>query len=520
MTSPSILNGWLICASLLFMMVHGKAQTFDPNAVDGQIHIKLSGNPPVNLDGYTGGNLTVDLLFAASGLDSIYRPFPLPNTALDSVYRVVFPNAAQVDVLISALEALPYVEYAEKNPMAFTFNTPNDLQSGQWSLYRIQAPEAWSISTGSANVVVAVVDDAVAIDHQDLNASIYVNTAEQNGIPFLDDDVNGRADDINGYDVANNDANPRPPSNASGNNDGFTHGTHVAGIVGAATNNGIGMASIGYGIKILPVKIGRDSDAALTAGLDGVFYAMRSGADVINMSWGLANDVATFKTIIQQAAASDIVLVAAAGNNGDQTLHYPAAYPEVISVGATDQNDAKASFSNFGSTVTLMAPGVGVYSTLPENNSTYGNYSGTSMAAPMVAGLAGLVKSHFPNMSAVQIRQRIIQGCEDISQQNPGLNGQIGAGRINAFRTLGNVSIAEVTANEITVWPNPCSDKLYLSKPSSLHIQNLQLMDMAGRVVIRSSRTEALDISSLSAGIYVISINTDSKQITSKLVVK
>lgn len=504
----------------LFFSFHVEAQTIDPNAVDGQIHIKLSGASPINLDGYTGGNLTVDLLFTASGLDSIYRPFPLPGTALDSVYRVVFPNAAQVDVLISTLGALPYVEYAEKNPLAFTFNTPNDLQSGQWSLYKVQAEEAWNISTGSGNVLVAVVDDAVAIDHVDLAASIYVNAAEQGGLPLLDDDVNGRADDINGYDVANNDANPRPPASASGNNDGFTHGTHVAGIVGAATNNGVGMASIGYGIKILPVKIGRDSDAALTGGLDGVFYAMRSGADVINMSWGLASDAATFRTIIQQAAAADIVLVAAAGNNGDQTMHYPAVYPEVISVGATDQNDAKASFSNYGSTVDLMAPGVGVYSTLPENNNTYGNYSGTSMASPMVAGLAGLVKSHFPSMSAAQIRQRLIQGCEDISTQNPGLNGQIGAGRINAFRTLGNVSIAEVTANEISVWPNPCSETLYLKKPAQLDVQQVIIVDMSGREVLRSVWSEALDITSLSTGVYSLKMMTDSGMMTTKLAVR
>lgn len=502
--------------SAVFSVAH--SQTIDPNAVDGQIHVKLSGNPGVILDGYTGGNLTLDLVFTASGLDSIYRPFPMHGTALDSVYRVVFPNAAQVNSLITALEVLPFVEYAEKNPIAFMFHSPNDLQAGQWSLAKIQAELAWDFSTGSSNVVVAVVDNAIAIDHVDLAGNIYTNTAEANGLPFVDDDLNGRADDVNGFDVVDNDANPRPPANATGNNAGFTHGTHVAGIAGAVTNNGTGMASIGYSVKILPVKIAGNANGQLTGGLDGVFYATRSGADVISMSWGIMNDVATFKTIIQQAATAGIVLVAAAGNDGGQNLHYPAAYPEVISVGATDQNDVKASFSNFGSTVDVMAPGVDIYSTLPEGNSTYGNYSGTSMATPMVAGLAALIKSHFPSMSASQIRQRIVQGCEDISTQNPGMNGQIGAGRINAFWSLGNVAVGELSNLDFHLWPNPAIDQVQLRKPTDVQVDQITILDVSGRMVKTTPWTNVLDVSTLKSGIYTLLIAANGTQFQSKLV--
>lgn len=496
------------------------AQTVDPNAIDGQIHLKLSGASPINLDGYTGGNVTIDLLFAASGLDSIYRPFPMPGTALDSIYRVIFPNVAQVDVLISALSALPYVEYAEKNPLMFTSHTPNDLQSGQWALTKIQAEEAWNFTTGSSSVLVAVLDNAISIDHQDLSANIYLNTAEQNGLTLLDDDGNGRADDLHGYDVANNDADPRPPANASGNNDEFIHGTHVAGIVGAVSNNNTGIASIGYSIKILPVKIGRDSDAALTGGIDGIYYAMRSGADVISMSWGTTTDAATLKTVVQQAAVSGALLVAAAGNDGDQTLSYPAAYPQVVSVGATDENDAKASFSSYGSTVDVMAPGVGIYSTLPENNNTYGNLSGTSMATPLVSGLAGLVKSYFPNMNASQIRQRIEQGCEDISAENPGMSGMIGAGRINAFRTLGNVAVADISKEDISMWPNPCSDVLYLKKPAQLAVKNVTVVDVSGREVLRSAWSRNLDLNALSSGVYSLNVATENHLYQTKFIVQ
>ena len=505
---------------LIFGIHQVEAQTVDPNAVDGNLHIKLSTDPGFVLDGYTSGNLALDLLFGTSGLDSIYKPFSVPGTALDSVYRVVFPNATQVNALIPVLEALPYVEYAEKNPMAFEFNTPNDLHSNQWSLEKIEAELGWNHSTGSSSVLIAVLDDAIAIDHQDLAANIYTNSAESGGLPFLDDDANGRADDINGYDVADNDADPRPPSGASGNNDGFAHGTHVAGIAGAVTNNGTGMASIGYSITILPVKIGKNSNGSLSGGLDGVFYAMRSGADVISMSWGTNSDALTFRTLIQQASSSGIVMVAAAGNEGDQTIHYPAAYPEVIGVGATDQNDQKASFSNFGNTVDVMAPGVGIYSTLPEANNTYGNLSGTSMATPMVAGLAGLVLSQSPGLNPTQVKQRIQQGCDDISAQNPGFSGQIGSGRINAFKTLGNVSIGDVEASGLSIYPNPATDVVYFSKTENDEVSRITISDLSGRVIVSTGWTETLDVSKLTSGVYSVAIDVNSSISYSKMVVQ
>ncbi len=505
---------------ILFIGSEGIAQTVDPNAVDGEIHFKISDDPGLLLDGYTGGNLTLDALFAVSGLDSIFKPFPLPGTELDSIYRVIFPNALQVDVLAAALAALPYVEFAEKNPIMTEFNTPNDLQSGQWSLEKIQAELAWDYSTGSTDVLVAVLDDAIAIDHEDLSANIYANAAEQSGLFLIDDDANGRSDDVNGFDVADNDADPRPPANASGNSDGFTHGTHVAGIVSAATNNGTGMASIGYNTKILPVKIGRDSDAALVGATDGLYYAMRSGVDVINMSFGTTTNAATLKAVIAQVAAAGIVMVAAAGNNGDQELQYPAAYPEVISVGATNQNDEKASFSNYGSTIDVMAPGVGIYSTLPEGNNTYGHYNGTSMATPLVSGLAALVVSHFPGISSSQLRSKIEDGCEDISAQNPGMSGMLGAGRINAFRTIGNVGVEEVDERVLEIWPNPASDFLNIRSSDSFKPERIEVVDMTGRRVFSSTFLTKMDLGKVNSGIYMLVLSNKSSRHVSKLVVE
>lgn len=496
------------------------AQTVDPNAVDGELHFKISSNPGINLDGYTGGNLALDALFTASGLDSIFKPFPMPGTELDSIYRIVFPNASQITTLLTAIDALPYVEFAEKNPVMFEFETPNDLQANQWALDKIEAELGWNYTTGSSSVLVAILDDAIAIDHEDLAANIYVNAAEQGGLALLDDDLNGKADDVNGFDVADGDNDPRPPANASGNGDGFAHGTHVSGIVSAATNNSLGIASIGYNTKILPVKIGRDSDAALSGAADGIYYAIRSGADIMNMSWGTPTDAATLRSLIVQASAAGMVIIAAAGNEGDQSVHYPAGYPQVISVGATDENDQKASFSNYGSTVTLMAPGTNIYSTLPEGNNTYGNKNGTSMAAPLVSGLAALVKAQFPSFNAGQVQSRMEQGCEDISAQNPGMSGMIGAGRINAFQTLGNVGIVESDSDHLTIYPNPTNRYLNFDVDATAKPISIQLFDVSGRAVFATPFRKTIDLSGLASGVYSVVLNAHAGSYSSKLVLQ
>lgn len=510
--------GTLLTLTLLALC--SNAQTIESDAVDGELHLKLSTDPGFILDGYTGGNLTLDPLFAVSGLDSIYRPFPMPGTTLDSIYRVVFPNAAQVNTLITALEALPFVEYAEKNPIVFESNTPNDLQTDQWYLNKIQAELGWDYSTGSVNVLVAVLDDAIAIDHEDLASNIYVNTAEQNGLTLLDDDLNGQPDDINGYDVADRDNNPRPPANASGNGDGFAHGTHVAGILSATTNNSIGIASIGYNTKILPVKIGRDADAALTGSTDGIYYAMRSGVDIMNFSWGTLTDSQVLRSLILQVQAAGILMVAAAGNDGDQTVVYPAAYPEVMSVGSTNENDQRSSFSNYGSTISVMAPGTNIYSTLPEGNDTYGNNSGTSMATPLVAGLAALVKANFPSFTANQIQERIEMGCDDISAQNPGLSGQIGSGRINAFQTLGNVGIVDFESSAFSIYPNPTNSLLQLHFEGKNKPYQVTIIDAAGRVVYQVPFQFTHDLADLEKGVYHVVIESKKGRLSSKLVLQ
>jgi serine protease len=498
---------------LLLMTSHltVKAQTVDTGAVDGHLHIKLIESSLLDLDGYTGGILALDLLLVPYGIDSIYRPFKLPGHPLDKVYRVRFTAIQLVDALITALEALTFVEFAEKMPLGLPAFFPDDLAPQQWYLPMVGAEAAWDLERGDPDVLIAIVDNAVALGHEDLQANIYINQAEVNGLPLIDDDLNGYADDINGYDTADRNPNPRPPS--SGNNSNFwPHGTHVAGIAAAVTDNGIGMAGIAHGCRILPVKVAKDNGNGqqFETPMDGVFYASRSGADIINMSWGSYMNSQVTRLVIQEAAQSGAVLIAAAGNQDTDDLFYPAALPEVISVGATDNLDKKAGFSNYGSTIDLVAPGAGIYSALLDGNNTYGQLSGTSMAAPVVSGIAALVRSRFPSLPASALKQRLLDACINIDPLNPGHHGQLGAGRIDAHAALAITGIADRNANEVvSVYPNP------VSAGESVRIIGVDrsfaftLIDMTGKAVSqgRSENGRIVLPRACASGMYAVTIN-------------
>jgi serine protease len=350
-----------------------------------------------------------------------------------------------VEKCIKELESLVGVEYAEKVPLDRMCLTPNDPSfNSQWGLANINAPAAWNYFSTGSNVVVAIVDDAIERTHSDLSPNLWVNTGEIAG-NNIDDDNNGYIDDINGYDVGSNDNNPNPPSSA------FDHGTHVAGIVSARSNNGVGVASIGFSCKLMCVK-STTTVGQVTNGYDGIVYAAVSGAHVINMSWGGPSSSTTGQNIVNYAAGQGCILIAAAGNDNVNTQFYPAAYNNVVSVAATTSTNAKASFSNYGTWIDVSAPGNNIYSTTVGN--TYGNKSGTSMASPMVAGLAGLMKSLNPTMPNADLINCLLTTAANIDAQNPSFIGQLGSGRIDAAAamacvatSLNNPPVADFSAN-------------------------------------------------------------------------
>jgi gliding motility-associated-like protein len=352
---------------------------------------------------------------------------------LNSTYELIFDKNINLDSLILRLNRFPEIEFAEKVPLYKLFFTPNDpLYSTQWNLSKIQADLAWNLSQGCTQVKVAVTDDGFLMTHEDLVNQWHINTGEIAG-NGIDDDGNGYIDDWRGWDAANND---NDPSATAPTNSFFTHGTHVAGIIAGQTHNSKGIAAIGYNCKMIPVKIGLSPNSSLTGAFQGLDYAINaSGCDVVNMSWGGGGWSATYQTLFNIAQAKGIICVAAAGNSNTSTPMYPASYNHVISVAASASTDARASFSNFGSTIDVTAPGVGIPSCLAGATNAYGNLSGTSMASPLVAGLCALMKCYNP-MPADSIEACLKRSCDNINAQNPSFIGQLGAGRINAFQAL------------------------------------------------------------------------------------
>ena len=491
-----------------------RAQTIHPDCMDGTIYFKVYDTSTVQLVPYLYDVPQLNQVITAYGVDTMYQAFRTPDLSLQRVFRMDFQQSQWVDSLIADMQQLYFVEFAEKVDICLTTHIPNDFIPIQWHLPVIDANTAWDITTGSPSIVIAIVDNAVKTTHPDLIGNLWVNAGEvpNNGI---DDDFNGYIDDINGYDVADGDNNPNPPASTTVSS-AFNHGTHCAGIASAATNNNTGIASLGYNVKIMAVKCSPDTGGGsqLTASYQGIDYAIAAGADIISMSFGSGNAPFTGQLLINAAQARGITLVAAAGNAGTSNPFYPAAFNNVIAVGATNQTDQKAAFSNYGNYIDVMAPGVNIYSTLAGNNS-YGSLSGTSMACPLVAGLAGLILSMNSALSPANVETIIESGSEDIYPQNPSYIGQLGAGRINAYNSLALlVSTPEITGEEnILVAPNPSNGSFrVILKEMNANVQ-LRIIDLLGQVV----HSEIMNASSteinkeLPQGIYMIELVKDGE---------
>jgi subtilisin family serine protease len=371
------------------------------------------------------------------------------ETELNKISIIKYSSGIDPQILASKISKLKGVEWAEpKFVYSFGF-IPNDpLYSSQYALTKIQASDAWNISTGDTSIVIAIIDTGVDWDHPDLAANIWRNWDEIPG-NGIDDDFNGFMDDMRGWDFGglsgtpdNNPMEDRPD-----------HGTHVAGDASAVTDNSVGVASIGFRCKIMAVKTNRDdlrnqNGLALIAyGYEGIKYAADNGAKVINCSWGGGGYSLLGQEIINFATSLGSLVVAAAGNNNSSSPFYPASYQNVLSVAATDGDDLKASFSNYGSDVDVSAPGVNISSTW--QNDAYTSGLGTSFSSPIVAGLAGLVWATFPSLKPNQVAEQIRTNCDDINSINPGFINRLGRGRINAYKSLFNTSSKSVRAIEI-----------------------------------------------------------------------
>jgi len=343
------------------------------------------------------------------------------------VHRIRLPKGMAVKDAIAKYKNMPGVEYVEPEYRYFMQQVPNDAYYGdQWALPIIKAPQAWDVTTGG-EVIVAVVDTGVDYSHEDLAGKV-----------------------IKGYDYVNNDNDPM---------DDHYHGTHVAGTIAGVTNNGIGIAGVSWGAKILAVKVLDASGTGTSFSVaQGIRYAADYGAKIINLSLGGPEPSATLSDAIAYAHGKGCIIVAAAGNEGTDAALYPAAYQNVIGVGATGINDLKASYSNYGWYVDVAAPGGdGDLNIIPSNGilscylgNSYAWAEGTSMAAPHVAGLAALIASRYPGKTGDQLARSIMRAVDDLGV--PGRDDIYGYGRINAEKAVTSAFVSSEETGTYAVY--------------------------------------------------------------------
>lgn len=333
-----------------------------------------------------------------------------------------------------------YFEYVQPKYAHQNLLVPNDeLISNQWHLNAIKAFDAWDICTGDTNVVIGISDSGIDTAVHDITDNIKYNYNDP--VDGIDNDNDGFTDNFWGWNTATNDNNIYKV---------VIHGTFVAGLSSSVTDNNSKLAGVGYHCKFLPV-CNQTASLGITGGYESIVYAADHGCNIINCSWGgvspydqFGQDVINYATFNRGA-----LVVAAAGNTNARLSFYPAAFDNVLSVAATNSNDEKANFSTYDYSVDIAAPGKAVYSC---TGNTYGTSDGTSFSAPIVSGVAALVKSYYPSFTPQQIIHRLKATADiiDTIPANTDYAGMLGSGRINAYRALTDTLMPSVEWHHIT----------------------------------------------------------------------
>lgn len=349
------------------------------------------------------------------------------SAQINNIYKIEYEGDKNPIVVAEKLMKSENIEYAQPYWVPEILDMPNDPKlSSQYHFNITQALEAQEITQGDTNIVIGIVDTGVDIYHEDLVDNIKYNYADP--INGIDDDNDGYVDNFRGWDLACNDDNPISTTNH--------HGTHVAGIAAACTNNGIGVAGIGYKTKFLPIKVSDDDEGSMIACYEGIVYAADHGCQIINCSWGSPSKNPIYDDVIKYAQSRGCLIIAAAGNTGTDVKYYPASSDGVFSVGATNAADERWTKSTYNNRIDISAPGENVFTT--HYNNTYQTGSGTSLAAPVVSGAAALAWSIHPDYTATQIAEllRVTTDNIDTIAANTKYSGKIGSGRLNILKAL------------------------------------------------------------------------------------
>ncbi len=383
---------------------------------------------------------------------------------MQNVYRFFLASDDRIDETVQNLHKNPWLHYAELEAINRTKFVPNDpMLSQQYAHPLLQSFDTWDYVTGSHDVIVAITDSGVKWNHPDLMANIWINPAESPGMSInwqagtisggdgIDAGEGGnKIDDLVGWDFYDNNNNPI--QNYSHND----HGTHVAGCAAAVGDNGIGVVGSAPNVSILVCK-GAPSNSpstGISAGYDQITYAAQIGAHIINASWGGPGSGNYPNQVVNYASNLGAVVVSAAGNaNTEHTSSYqdyPADAENTLNVAATNSNDQKASFSDYGDPIDISAPGDNIQSTIIGGNG-YASYGGTSMASPIVAGVAALVRSLHPELSSLELRQRLMITADPIDHLNPSYAGKLGLGRVNSFTATMYDKIPNIVKEDISL---------------------------------------------------------------------
>ena len=428
----------IICLSSILSSL--AAQRITP----GQLIFKTSA--PIQLKSDRTGLFAFDSYLSRVGAFNLR---PVRGMHVPQYYLADYAVDPDWDALSEGRLKFSGIEYVQPNRLSQLHIEPNDPLFSKQFHHIVSNPPAWNYTTGSPLVVVGIVDSGILIEHPDLQANIWVNPGE---VPDdgIDNDGNGYVDDVYGWDFA--DA-PELADTAIGDyldqdnepTDENFHGTHVAGIVGAVGNNGIGVAGVAWNVKIMPIRAGfrtttgqgflQDDDAAAA-----IIYAADNGCHVVNMSWGDPNYSPIIGDACEYAFSRGVTLVASAGNDPGPNLSYPAKLSSVISVGAVNRSGNIAGFSSYGMDMDLVAPGELVLSTYKSEpvEELYFEQSGTSMSSPYVAGAAALLLSLHPGLPPSEVRARLLTATDD--RGTPGFDMYYGHGLLNTKKLLENTS--------------------------------------------------------------------------------
>ncbi len=412
-----------------------------PQQVPGKIVLKLSDNSVKTQDVLAFLSSKYDIAHINRAFPSAEKPTRSSINGhqtidLSRYVEIQLTSNLQKSACIQDLNKSEFVEYAEPRyipELLYVTDDPN--HESQYYLSTIHAYDAWDLHQSDTNMVIAIVDTGIDMDHEDLIYNIAYNFDDP--IDGIDNDNDGYVDNFRGWDMGDNDNFPQNEMNE--------HGTLCAGMAAAHTDNGLGIAGVGFKSRILPIKV-QDADSLLTRAYEGIVYAADQGAHIINCSWGNTHYAQFEQDIIQYATINkDALVVASAGNDNNDVNFYPASYDYALSVAGTTSADEKwtpengnsTGGSSFGYHVDICAPGIRIMTT-SDGNDYRQAYAGTSFSAPIVAGAAGVLRSQYPQLSALQSIEHLKNTADNIDTiaYNEPWQGMLGAGRLNMYRAV------------------------------------------------------------------------------------